>query len=70
MKRREIKKALERAGWWLKRTGKHEIWTNGTRIMPIPSGSGISNTTAKAVMQCIRGKGPFSRMPGTQKEPV
>lgn len=70
MKRREIIKALEQAGWTLKRRGKHEIWTNGARIMPIPQGSGISPTTVKAVMQCINGKGPFAKMPGTIKGSV
>lgn len=57
--RRKIQQALKDAGFWHIRTGKHEIWTNGEWVVPVPSGNKISPTSLKAVLQHIEGKGPF-----------
>lgn len=65
--RREIIQALKDAGFWFVRKGKHEVWTNGERNVPVPSGSKMSFNTLKAVLQQIEGKGPFFARQQTHK---
>ena len=41
----EAVRALERAGFWIKRQSKHIIMTNGTKIIVVPRGKPIKPMT-------------------------
>ena len=52
MKRRELIKMLEKAGWYLKRNGcNHDIYTNGKDIEPIPRHPDINERLAKEIIR-------------------
>ena len=52
MKRRDLEKKLEEAGWYLLRNGAdHDIWTNGKDIEPIPRHKEINERLAKAILR-------------------
>jgi predicted RNA binding protein YcfA (HicA-like mRNA interferase family) len=52
VKRRELIKQLENKGWWLLRNGaKHDIYTNGKKIEPIPRHPEIDELLAKAIIK-------------------
>lgn len=47
MKTRDLKKTLERLGWWFKREGaNHEIWTNGVETTLVVRHRETVETTA------------------------
>lgn len=52
MKRKELIKLLENNGWYLKRNGgNHDIYTNVTRIEPIPIHTEINERLAKGIIK-------------------
>lgn len=52
MKRRDLVKLLENNGWYLKRNGSnHDLYTDGTRIEPIPRHSEINEKLAQAIIK-------------------
>ena len=52
MKRRDLVKLLEKNGWYLKRNGgSHDLYTDGTRIEPIPRHSEINERLAQAIIR-------------------
>ena len=52
MKRRELIKKLENAGWYLLRNGgNHDIYTNGKDIEPIPRHPDINEQLAKKIIR-------------------
>ncbi len=52
MKRRDLIKLLEKKGWYLKRNGGgHDLYTDGTRIEPIPRHSEINERLAQAIIR-------------------
>lgn len=52
MKRRELIKKLENAGWYLLRYGgNHDIYTNGKDIEPIPRHADINEKLAKKIIK-------------------
>jgi hypothetical protein len=57
---------LKENGWYLKRTGKHQVWCKGDRTMIVPTGNNISYRTVRAVELCMEGRGPFYRKAGTE----
>ena len=56
MKRRELEKQLKRMNWRLARHGgKHDIWTNGEREIPVPRHNEINEYTARAIINEAKG---------------
>lgn len=52
MKRRDLVKLLENNGWYLKRNGgNHDLYTDGTKIEPIPRHSEINEKLAQAIIK-------------------
>jgi len=52
MKRRDLLKKLEDAGWWLAREGaRHDIYTNGKQSEPIPRHREINEELARAIIK-------------------
>lgn len=52
MKRRDLIKLLEKNGWYLKRNGgDHDLYTNGTKIEPIPRHSEIKEILAQSIIK-------------------
>lgn len=52
MKRRELVKLLEDNGWYVKRNGgNHDIYTDGTRVEPIPRHSDINERLARNIIK-------------------
>ncbi len=52
MKRKDLIELLERNGWRLKRDGaRHDIYTDGTNIEPIPRHREINEALAKAIIR-------------------
>lgn len=52
MKRRELLRLFEKAGWWLDRHGgRHDIYTDGVNKETIPRHSDINERLAKALIQ-------------------
>ena len=52
MKRRDLIKLLEKNGWYLKRKGgDHDLYTNGTKIEPIPRHSEIKEILAQSIIK-------------------
>ena len=52
MKRRDLIKKLEGAGWWLKRRGgNHDIYTNGIKNEPISHTREIGEILAKDILK-------------------
>lgn len=57
MKRKDVEKALKKAGWELARHGgRHDIWTDGNREIAVPRHSEINEYTAKAIIKEAKGK--------------
>lgn len=51
MKKRELEKALQELGWYLKRHGRnHDIWTNGEDSEPVPRHNEINELLAKKIL--------------------
>lgn len=52
MKRRELIKKLEKAGWYFLREGHdHTIYTNGTKQEPIGRHNDIPEPVARAILR-------------------
>ena len=52
MKRRELLKLFEAAGWYLKRNGgSHDLYTNGHETEAIPRHPGINERLAKELLK-------------------
>jgi len=52
MKRRDLIKRLEKAGWWLKRHGSnHDLYTNGKRTEAISHTREIGENLAKDILK-------------------
>ncbi len=52
MKRKDLIKMLKDNGWWLLREGSnHDIYTNGTKLEPIPRHNEINELLAKAIIR-------------------
>lgn len=52
MKRRDLINKLKKKGWYLLRNGaEHDIYTDGTRIEPIPRHSEINEKLAKSIIK-------------------
>ena len=47
-------RALQKAGFWIKRQGKHIVMTDGTRIVTIPRHNPVNSFTMGTI---IRGAG-------------
>lgn len=57
--KKKILEHLKEHGFSLKRSGKHDIYTNGKWDVTMPSGGEIGDSTLKACLQHIEGRGPF-----------
>jgi len=44
-------RALEKAGFWIARQGKHIVMTDGTRIVTIPRNNPINANTMGAIIR-------------------
>jgi predicted RNA binding protein YcfA (HicA-like mRNA interferase family) len=44
-------KALEKAGFWIARQGKHVVMTNGTRIVTIPRHNPVNALTMGGIVK-------------------
>ena len=54
MKRRELIQQLEKNGWTLARHGAdHDIYTDGTKSMPIPRHREINEITASEILKKV-----------------
>ncbi len=52
MKRRDLINILEKNGWYLKRNGaNHDIYTDGSKIEPIPRHNEINERLAKTIIK-------------------
>lgn len=52
MKRRQLLQILEKNGWtFLRRGGRHDIYTNGTDIEPISRQKEIKESVANAIIR-------------------
>jgi mRNA interferase HicA len=52
MKRKDVEKRLREYGWYfLRRGGKHDVWTNGELETTVPRHREINEMTARAVIQ-------------------
>lgn len=52
MKRKDLIKKLEQAGWWkLREGGNHTIYTNGKKIEPISRQSEINEKLANKILK-------------------
>ena len=52
MKRRDLIKKLENAGWWfLRNGGNHDIYTNGTKTEPIARHAEIGERLADKILK-------------------
>ncbi len=51
MKLKNLKRDLQRHGWYFLRQGKHEIWTNGIETVAIPRHKEIDEFTAKSILR-------------------
>ncbi|MFH1436886.1 MAG: type II toxin-antitoxin system HicA family toxin [Pseudomonadota bacterium] len=56
MKRHELEKKLRAMGWRFARHGrKHDVWTNGDRVIAVPRHREINEYTAHAILKNARG---------------
>lgn len=52
MKRTDLVRMFERAGWWLLRHGaNHDIYTNGEKTVTIPRHREINERLARAILK-------------------
>ncbi len=51
MKRRDLVRALERAGFRKIRSGKHDIFARGDLIVPVPRHTEINEHTARGILR-------------------
>ncbi len=60
MKRRDLEKKLKDLGWWEAPGGTgrqpHDVWTNGTRKIPVPRHNEIKEGTAKGILKSAKRK--------------
>jgi mRNA interferase HicA len=62
MKKRDLEKALKQLGWYFKtQGGRHELWTNGTEIQPIPRHSELNERTAEGILKFARKNPPQTK---------
>lgn len=55
MKKRALEKILKRLGWRLLKEGRrHEIWTNGIHLIPVPRHAELNEITAKSIIRDAR----------------
>lgn len=55
MKKKILINQLRNFGWWLLRQGgRHEIWTNGDHVIPVPRHREINDLTANAILRKAR----------------
>jgi mRNA interferase HicA len=51
MKRRDLEKKLKELGWWfLRRGGKHDVWTNGSEHEYVPRHKEIHEQLALKIL--------------------
>jgi len=56
MKRRDLEKKLKAMGWqFLRHGGRHDVWTNGEREIPIPRHVEINEYTAQGIIKQAKG---------------
>jgi len=48
---RQAIKALEKAGFWIARQGKHTVMTNGERIVTIPRHNPVNSLTMGGIVK-------------------
>jgi mRNA interferase HicA len=54
MKRRDLEKKMAELGWrFLRRGGRHDVWTDGEREEPVPRHREINETLARAILRRI-----------------
>ncbi len=59
MKKKELERALQRLGWFLKRQGgSHEVWTNGEATEPVPRHTEINELLAKKILNKAKNNPP------------
>jgi mRNA interferase HicA len=52
MKKRDLEKKLKSMGWlFLRHGGRHDVWTNGSREIPIPRHVEINEYTAHSIIK-------------------
>lgn len=52
MKRRDLIKLLEKNGWYFLRDGgRHDVYTNGVKMEPIPRHKEINEMLAKSIIK-------------------
>jgi mRNA interferase HicA len=52
MKKRDLEKRLKELGWWFKGPGgRHDIWTNGQIIEPVPRHREINEMLSKKILR-------------------
>ncbi len=52
MKRKILEHELKKLGWWfLRRGGKHDIWTDGDWQEPIPRHTEINEKLARSILK-------------------
>jgi predicted RNA binding protein YcfA (HicA-like mRNA interferase family) len=57
MKKKDVEKELNNAGWWLKsHAAKHDKWTNGVDIIMVPRHSEINENTARGILKEAKGE--------------
>lgn len=55
VKRRDLEKELTDLGWWfLRRGGRHDVWTDGEREEAIPRHREINEQLARAILRRIQ----------------
>jgi mRNA interferase HicA len=52
MKKRDIERRLQKAGWWLARHGgNHDIWTNGSMTTQVPRHPEVNEYLARSIVR-------------------
>ncbi|MBI3794338.1 MAG: type II toxin-antitoxin system HicA family toxin [Nitrospinae bacterium] len=51
MKYKDLSRRLAKGGWWLKRAGRHETWTNGVSVVYVPRHKEINENTARGILR-------------------
>jgi mRNA interferase HicA len=55
VKRRDLEQKMTELGWrFLRRGGRHDVWTDGEREEPVPRHREINETLARAILRPIQ----------------
>lgn len=56
MKRRDLEKKLKAIGWYfLRHGGRHDVWSDGKKEIPIPRHAEINEHTAQSIIKQAKG---------------